>query len=175
MSGVEPRAPELLRLRALFRLFEFTRLPDSKVGWFIRIGATVLALSLLGRRVHAAVAPMIAAAPPTPIPAVEIDDYRFRLPERIRRQIFDEIAAAELAERKRAIAANTWNGHAWSREDDRGHHERVALRAIAARHRISLTQAYLVLDEGIRSRWPAPNGQPLPATTPPLNLRTSSW
>ena len=59
-------------------------------------------------------------------PAEEIDDYKFRLPERTRREIFAQLAAAELAERARAIQANTWKGHTWSREDDRGHYERVA-------------------------------------------------
>jgi hypothetical protein len=172
----EPTLTERWRqLRSCLSLFDFTRLPDSKAGWLVRIVVTAVAVLLLGRRVSAEVGPMLSARPPAPIPAVEIDDYRFRLPERMRREIFAEVAAAELAERQRAIAANTWKGHAWSTEDDRGHYERIAVRAAAAKHKLSLSQVYLVLDEGIRSKWPAPDGKPLPATTPPLNLRTNSW
>jgi hypothetical protein len=71
-----------------------------------------------------------------------------------------------------AIAANTWKGHLWSREDDRGHYERVKMRELAARYEGTLTQMYLILDEGIRNKWPGPDGQPLPATTPPWDPRT---
>jgi hypothetical protein len=44
---------------------------------------------------------------------------------------------------------------------------------MAGKYRISLTQAYLILDEGIRNKWPGPDGTPLPATTPPLDIRTT--
>lgn len=171
----EPKAQPWRKLEALFPLFDFTCVPDTKAGWFLRIGVTALALFVLGRRVHAEVGPMLAAHPPAALPAVEIDDYKFRLPERTRREIFAELATAEIAERQRAIAANTWHGHVWSREDDRGWQERVAARAAAAKYRISLTQVFLVLDEGIRNKWPGPDGKPLAATTPPLNFRKDSW
>jgi hypothetical protein len=118
---------------------------------------------------------MLATKPPAAIPTEEIDDYRFRLAEHTRRAIFAELATAELAERERAIKANSWHGHLWSREDDRGHYERVAVRAVAAKYRVSLTQTYLVLDEGIRDHWPGPDGKPLPAITPPLAIRSNSW
>jgi hypothetical protein len=106
---------------------------------------------------------------------VEVTNGTFvHLDEATRKAIFAELAAAELAERKRAIAQNTWNGHAWSQEDDRGHYERVAARAAAAKYRVSLSQIYLVLDEGLREHWPSPEGAPLTATTPPLSIR-STW
>jgi hypothetical protein len=168
-------AEQWRNLTSYLQLLDFARLPDTKVGWLVRIAVTTAVLVVLGQRVRQEVGPMLATRPPTPIPTVEIDDYRFRLPERTRREIFAELATAELAERQRAIAANTWKGHAWSREDDRGHYERVAARAAAAKYKVSLSQVYLVLDEGIRNKWPAPNGDPLPGTTPPLNLRTDSW
>ncbi|MBX3231101.1 MAG: hypothetical protein KIT84_37190 [Labilithrix sp.] len=156
-------------------LLDFRRLPSTKAGWVIRGLVTVLVVLFLWRRVVREVKPMVSARPPTPIPSEEVDDYRFRMPERTRREIFTELATAEIAERQRAIAANTWNGHQWSREDDRGHYERVAVRAAAAKHKVSITQVYLVLDEGIRNHWPAPDGKPLPATSPPLDLRKNSW
>lgn len=169
-----PVAREVRKLVPYLRLLDFASRPESKLGWVVRVLAIVIALVALWRRVDAATKPMLSAKPPAAIPTEEIEDYRFRLPERTRREIFAELATAELAERARAIQGNTWNGHLWSREDDRGHYERVAVRSVAAKHKISLSQTYLILDEGIRERWPAPDGNPLPATTPALNTR-SSW
>jgi len=168
-------AHEWDKARGYFALFDFARSPRSKVGWIVRGAAIGVALFVLWRRVESATMPLLSAKPPAAIPTEEIEDYKFRLPERTRREIFAELATAELAERARAIQANTWNGHLWSREDDRGHYERVAIRSVAAKHKISLSQAYLVLDEGIREAWPGPDGKPLPATTPPLNIRSNSW
>jgi hypothetical protein len=165
----------LAELGRYLGLFDFGRLPTTKAGWVVRFFVTLGALVALSRRVGMATAPILQARSPSPIPTEEIEDYRFRLPEHVRHEIFTDLATAELAERQRAITANTWGGHLWSREDDRGHYERVAARAAAAKYRISLTQVYLVLDEGLREHWLAPNGQPLPATTPPLAIRSNSW
>jgi len=164
---------EWRRLVPYFTLLDFGATPSTRVGWLVRVTVIAFASVVLYRRVVATTAPLLDAKPPTPIPTEEIEDWRFRMPERVRREIFEEIAEAEQAERARAIEKNTWQGHLWSREDDRGHVERQAMRAIAAKHRISLTQAYLVLDEGIREKWPGPDGTPLPGTTPPLDLRTT--
>jgi hypothetical protein len=115
---------------------------------------------------------MIMAAPaPPPIP-LPTATTRFGLTEEQRRAIFHELAAAEQAERARAIAQNTWGGHAWSREDDLGYVLRDRARALATRYGVSLTHVYLVFDEGVRNRWPGPDGQPLAATVTPLSLRT---
>lgn len=171
----EPAAASPLdTLRVNLRLFDFSTKPDTKAGWAIRLLVTVLAFALFLQRAKVATAPLVSAKPPVPITTEDVEGYRFRLPEHTRRAIFDDLAAAEVAERERAIKANTWNGHAWSREDDRGHYERVAARAAAQKHKVSLPQVYLVLDEGIHEHWLAPNGSPLPATTPPLSLR-STW
>lgn len=161
-------------LRENLRLFDFSKMPDTKAGWVLRIVVTLVAVAILVQRAKVATAPLVAAKPPPTIATEDIEGYRFRIPDEIRHAIFDELATAELAERERAIKQNTWNGHAWSREDDRGHFERVAVRAAASKYKVSIAQVYLVLDEGIRERWPAPNGEPLPATTPPLSLR-ASW
>lgn len=173
-EGEQRASGEWDTVRAYLSLLDFSRRPDSKAGWIVRVAVTAIALVVLLRRVDVATKPLLAARPPPPIPTDEIDDYRFRMPERTRREIFKEFATAEIAERARALAANTWNGHLWSREDDRGHQERVTARAIAARHKVSLTQVYLVLDEGIRARWPGPDGKPLSGVTPPLNIR-ATW
>lgn len=165
---------EWKKLRPYLSLLDFTSRPTTRLGWYVRIGATLFALFTLYRRVEAATAPLLHAKPPPVIPNEEIEDYRFRLPERTRREIFAELADAEMVERRRAIEQNTWNGHAWSREDDRGHFERVEARRLAAKHHVSLTQIYLVLDEGIREHWEGPDGRTLPATTPPLTPR-NTW
>jgi hypothetical protein len=165
---------EWLRLRPYFSLLDFGDRPSTRVAWLVRIAVMAFAVVVLYKRLSVATAPLLEAKPPTPIPSEEIEDYRFRLPERTRREIFMEMAAAEIAERHRAAEANTWNGHLWSREDDRGHVERMTLRSLAGKHKISLSQCYLILDEGIRNKWPGPDGNPLPATTPPLNIR-STW
>ena len=176
MSEPRPPTPTEQRIEKNLenlRVLDFSKMPDTKAGWVVRVLVTLVALALLIQRAKAATAPLVAAKPPATIATEDIEGYRFRIPDETRHAIFDELAAAELAERDRAIKANTWGGHAWSREDDRGHYERVAVRAAAAKYRLSISQVYLVLDEGLRERWPAPNGQPLPATTPPLSLRTT--
>jgi hypothetical protein len=180
-AAVPPAAPrenviarEWRKIRPYLGLLDFAKRPETKAGWIVRILALSIALFALWKRVDLVTTPMLATKPPLPIPTEEIEDYRFRLPEHTRREIFAELATAELAERARAIGANTWNGHLWSREDDRGHYERVAARNVAAKYKISLTQVYLVLDEGLRNHWPAPDGKPLPPTTPPLSTR-STW
>jgi hypothetical protein len=173
----EPPTPQRLyfKYRDALDAFDFSRLPFTKAGWLVRIGATVIAGYFLLKGIKTATHPLLGGAPPKEIPSEEIEDYRFQLPERTRHEIFTDLATAELSERARAIAQNTWPGSAWSREDDRGHYERVAVRAAAGKFGISISQVYLVLDEGIRNHWLAPNGEPLPATTPKLTLRTASW
>jgi len=115
---------------------------------------------------------LIIAAPAPPPVQAPTATTRFGLNEEQRRAMFREIAAAEVAERARAIAQNTWGGHAWSREDDLGYVLRDRARAVGQRYGLSLTHAYLVFDEGLRNRWPGPDGQPLSATVAPLSLRT---
>jgi hypothetical protein len=165
---------EWLKLRPYFALLDFSTKPASRIAWAVRVAVFSFAIVVLYKRIGTTTAPLLDARPPNPIPSEEIEDYRFRLPERTRREIYLEIATAELAERKRAIEQDKWRGHLWSREDDRGHFERVHFRQLATQHKLSLTQIYLILDEGIRNRWPGPDGALLPATSPPLDPR-STW
>lgn len=166
---------EWRKLRPYFALLDFGGLPASRVAWAVRVCVLSFAVVVLLKRVDKVTAPLLNAKPLPAIPTEEIEDYRFRLPERTRREIFAEIATAEAVERKRAIDQNTWKGHLWSREDDRGHQERMEFRRLAKDYNISLTQVYLVLDEGIRERWPGPNGEPLSGTTPALDMRWDKW
>jgi hypothetical protein len=145
---------------------------QSRVGMLAPLLVQAIALVFVVRAARPLFAPLFAEREPRPLPNVEPPGIRFGLDEKARKEIFAELATAEAAERARAISQNTWNGHLWSREDDRGWHERVLARAIAQRRGISLTQVFLVLDEGIRNHWPDKDGKPLAATTPPLDLRT---
>lgn len=164
---------EWLKLRPYFSLLDFGSKPSSRVAWMVRVAVVSFAVVVLYKRVVSATAPLLDAKPLPFIPSEEVDDYRFRLPERTRREIFMQIATAEVAERKRLVEQDKWKGHLWSREDDRGHQERMEMRLLATEHKLSLTQLYLILDEGIRNHWPGPDGAPLPATTPPLDPRTT--
>lgn len=165
---------EWKRLTPYFTLLDFSAAPSTRVGWLVRAVVVAFAAFVLYTRAHAMTAPLLRAKPPIPIPSEEIEDYRFRLPERTRREIFAQIADTEQQQRAAGIASNSWNGHLWSREDDRGHYERQMFRQLATRYKISLTQVYLVQDEGIRAKWPGPDGEPLPGTVPPLNPR-QTW
>ncbi|MDB4943209.1 MAG: hypothetical protein JWP97_2743 [Labilithrix sp.] len=165
---------EWKRLTPYFSLLDFTAPPSTRVAWVVRGMVMGFAVVVLFTRARSLTAPLLRAKPPIPVPTEEIEDYRFRLPERTRREIFAVIAENEQQQRATAIASNSWNGHLWSREDDRGHFERVFFRQVAKRFNISLSQVYLVQDEGIRAHWPGPDGEPLPATVPPLNPR-QTW
>ena len=165
---------EWQRIIPYFSLLDFSQKPTSRVSWVVRVCVYTFAAVVLVQRTSNVISPLLRAKPPNPIPSEEIEDYRFRLPERTRREIFGEIAENEQTTRTHALQTNSWNGHLWSREDDRGHFERVFFRTLAKRYDISLSQVYFILDEGIRQKWPGPDGQPLPATTPPLNPR-QTW
>lgn len=174
MGVVDRIKNEWERLTPYFSLLDFGAKPSSRVAWLVRVVVLCFAALVLWQRVNAMALPLLRAKPPIPIPSEEIEDYRFRLPERTRREIFEQIAESEQSLREQALQTNSWKGHLWSREDDRGHFERLHFRKLAKDHKVSLSQIYLILDEGIRARWPGPDGQPLPATTPPLNPR-QTW
>jgi hypothetical protein len=180
-SGAEPKVEDTsnstkesaITFDSLVSLLDFESRPSSKAGWILRVAVTLVAAVVLTRTVSALVGPMMKTKPPPVLPSEELAGDRFRLNEAERKEIFREFATAEIAERARGINQNTWNGHLWSREDDRGYIERTTARAAAARHHCSLSQVYLVLDEGIRQKWPGPDGKPLAGNTPPFNPRTT--
>lgn len=147
----------------------------SPLGAWARVlawtGSLVALVVVLGKTTR----PLTGVRPEAPLQADAGDgERRYGLALDTRRAIFGELAKVEIAERERAISKNTWGGHLWSREDDRGHREMTAARALASRYGITLSQVYMVLDEGIRERWPGPDGAPLPPTTPPQDPR-STW
>jgi hypothetical protein len=96
-------------------------------------------------------------------------DMRFGLPEDTRREIFKEIAAAEPRAREQGVAG--FPSQLWSQEDHRCAFERITMREISDRRKLNLQIVYLVMDEGVRNKWPGPDGKPLIATTIPLDPR----
>lgn len=108
--------------------------------------------------------------PPAPLPADQ-GDVAYGVPLETRKQIFAELAAAEPAARAEGKKSFNGPGLEWSADDHRGAFERKLVASLTGKYRLSTTQVYLVLDEGIRSHWPGPDGKPLEATTTPLHPR----
>lgn len=114
-------------------------------------------------------APIHAAPHPEPLPSAQSDGRRFGMTLDERRALFD--ALVENEPRYRARAATNFANHAFSINDDRSHGEMRDARRLARERHLSLSQVYLVLDEGIRKGWPGPDGEPLETTVPPLDPR----
>ena len=152
------------------RWFAPAPLTRSPIVLVLVLCANAMGLAVLVRTVRATLGPMYRTPAPRPVPQPTSME-RFGMTETIRREIFAELADAEVNERRRAITMNTWGGHAWSREDDLGYVQRARAREVAQRYRVSLSQVFLVLDEGIRRRWPGPDGLPLRGTSEPISLR----
>lgn len=113
---------------------------------------------------------LVTAVPPPPLPP-DSGDTRFGVPLAKRKQVFTELAAAE--PHARAEGKRSFPGYEleWSAEDHRGAFERQKVAELMSRHRLSMTQVYLILDEGIRERWPGPDGEPLTPFAVPLHPR----
>jgi hypothetical protein len=115
------------------------------------------------------VRPIVRVRPPAPLPPASSDRTRFGLTLQDRRQIFADIAKNDATAKRKG--QETFPGDPWSAQDHAASFERDTVRDVATRHKISLSQAYLVLDEGIRERWPVPRGRPLDAHVVPLHPR----
>ena len=134
----------------------------------IRTAVTLVAFAFACSVTMRTVRPLFAKKAPKPIPA-DTDGSRFGVADSVRHAVFDEIAAAEPS----AIAngKSSFPGMPWSAEDHRGAFERQTVAAQMRKHHLSMTQVYLILDEGIRNHWPGLNGQPLNPHTVPLEPR----
>ena len=96
------------------------------------------------------------------------DAHRFGLSLEKRKVMFADIASHDAEWRKHA--ASRFN-EAWRREDDRAAMERDHVRGMAGRYKVNVSVVYLVLDEGLRLKWTAPGGAPLPAAVVPLQQK----
>ena len=134
----------------------------------LRIAVTLVTFAFACSFTVKTVRPLFSKKPPKPI-AADAEGSRFGVSDAVRHAVFDEIAAAEPS----AIAngKSSFPGMPWSAEDHRGAFERQTEAAVMRKHHLSMTQVYLILDEGIRNHWPGPNGQPLNPHTVPLEPR----
>jgi hypothetical protein len=94
---------------------------------------------------------------------------KFGLSLEKRMEIFREFADAEPAARSKGHAL--FADQPWSAEDDRAATEHHLAHAMSIQRGISLTRIYLALTEGIANHWVGSDGQPLVATTEPLQPR----
>jgi hypothetical protein len=145
------------------------RRPSSRHALLLAIAVHSLATLAGVVAVRSVVLPVLEARGPAEFPSDGTNGVRFGLAETLRRDIFREIASAEPAARARG--AQSFPGEPWSMEDHRAAFERDTARGIAQRRELSLSQIYLILDEGIRQRWPGPGGAPLSAQSYPLAPR----
>ena len=143
----------------------------SKLEMAFTLTIRMAALAILAITGVRTLRPTVTVAYPAALKPASAGLVAFGLTEPQRREIFAVLATEELASRQKIRENNNWGGHPWSQEDDRGWQERTTVRELAAKHKISLSQVYLVLDQGIRLRWPAADGKPLVATVPPIELR----
>jgi hypothetical protein len=141
-----------------------TRL-ERRLSFARHVGAVFVALVvgvLLAR-------PIVRVRSPEPLAPPSSDQTRFGLKLQDRRQIFADIAKNDAAARKEGQAL--FPNDPWSAQDHAASFERDTVRDVATRRKVSLSQAYLVLDEGIREGWPVPRGRPLDAHVVPLHPR----
>ncbi len=108
-----------------------------------------------------------------PLPALPPDhgDVRFGVPLAKRKDVFRELADQEPSSRAEGKKSFPGADLAWSAEDHRGAYERKSVAAAMAKHGLTMTQVYLILDEGIREKWTGSDGQPLTPLTVPLHPR----
>jgi len=141
----------------------------SRAAALVLLTLSVGSLFYAATYARRAVAAIVGKAPPSLPP--DQGDVRFGVPLRVRKEIFATLAAAEPQSRVKGVQSFNGPGLEWSAEDHRGAFERQDVAAAAQRHGLTLTQVYLILDEGIRERWPGPDGAPLNSKTVPLNPR----
>ena len=128
------------------------------------------ALGYAAVEIRHAVKPLLSAGPQPTLPR-DHDDVRFGVPLAKRTEVWNAVAAGEPQARLEGTKGFPGPALAWSAEDHRGAFERKNVQAAATRFGLNLSVVYLILDEGIRQRWPGPDGEPLRPTTVPLHPR----
>jgi hypothetical protein len=142
----------------------------SRQGLAFAAALSIVTLGYATMRIRETLHPLTHAPSVKSLPP-DHGDVRFGVPLARRKEVFAEVAAGEPAARAEGTKAFPGANLAWSAEDHRGAFERKNTAAAAQHFHLSLTQVYLILDEGIRERWPGPDGEPLKATSVPLHPR----
>lgn len=111
--------------------------------------------------------------PPTASAAITGPERtRFGLSEARRREIFQALVLGEPIDR--AVAERESETAIWNRNHDSFFHQHEWRRVpqVCRQHGIPTWLGYLILDEGIRSHWPAPPGVTVYADDAPLAPKT---
>jgi len=143
---------------------------DRRARIVARFAVTLVAFAFAYSATMRTVRPLFNKKPPKPIPA-DTEGARFGVPDSVRHSVFNEIAAAEPAAIANGKATFAGPALEWSAEDHRGAFERGTVASMMTKYHLSMTQVYLILDEGIRNHWPGPDGKALNPHTVPLNPR----
>lgn len=127
------------------------------LAWLLPLAATAWAVSI----------PLSAPAPG----ALSRDETepRFGVPRPERERIWRDISANDGDWRRAGREA--FPDHPWSQHDHYAAFLLKHMAMLAARTGLSISQVALIFDEGVHSRWPAPNGKPVDATWVPLQPR----
>ncbi len=86
-----------------------------------------------------------------------------------RRELFTRLVQDE--PRNRTQALEEWAQHRWSQQDAFGALERERVTSVARERGLSPQDVFRVLDDGLRTGWPGPDGRPLLVRTVPLRPR----
>lgn len=86
-----------------------------------------------------------------------------------RRELFERLVENELAAREEA--KDDWAHHRWSQQDAFGAKESDRVSKLAGERGFAAQDLFLVIDEGLRSKWTTADGGVLPATIVPLKPR----
>lgn len=140
--------------------------PPTKIRLAIRALAHVAVLIAALAYGRFVLRPITDSPRPLRVPEAT-ETTRFGMTETERRAVFIELVRD--SERDRQEAVTLFRGHLWSGEDERTN--RISRRVDSMGSRRPSSVLHLILDEGIRSGWPDAAGNPVSATTPPLNPR----
>lgn len=95
----------------------------------------------------------------------------WRADETVREAIFQSVAAQERS--TRAAAARGFPGDPWSADDDFHNHEQRQVRDAARAKRVSLSDGFRAVDEGLRNHRQPSSSEGPTATVPPCRPRPS--
>lgn len=151
------------------KILEMLDLSDPE-GWLRlhrRLGLATLVLPLV--LVVLVIVQVLSASRPHPVPP-DRPGERFGLDDRARREIFSSFAEHE--DTWRTQARIQFPDHEWSQSDSYFCHVKDHAVHYSFVHDLHYSQVFLIYDEGIHEHWPGKDGEPLPASTKPLEPRT---
>jgi hypothetical protein len=160
----EERDEELGAASEWLGLVDFSRRPRNAESVWLRAGAFVAGVTAIFYVVRGGAAQVLYARPLPMLTPDEHVGYRYGLSEEARREIFAALASAETGKAVPTLERAR-------RSHDRGDAEASIVGSLATKHRVSRSAIWAVLEQGIRERWPGPDGAPVPAGPPEPDAR----